>query len=63
MRQKEDVLANPTVEDMINLFKQFPLDTPLRIDDPDTGWTINIIRSYEEGGVLFLTGNYHEMNG
>jgi len=52
----------PTVSDMINALKKFPPDQPLRIRDPDTNWTISVIRILDRGEVLWLTADYAEMD-
>jgi hypothetical protein len=54
-------LVDPTVGDMIAWLSKFPIDTPFRIEDPDTHWTIGIVHGWEEDGTLWVTGEYHEM--
>ena len=59
---KETVLNGPTVQQMIDHLSQYPMDAPLRIEDADTYWTIHKIHISQGGGVVWLKGEYTEMN-
>lgn len=55
-------LINPTVADVIAYLSQFAPETPFRIEDPDTMWTINIVHASRAGGIVWFMGEYSEMN-
>lgn len=54
-------LEKPTVADVIAFLSQFPPDTPFRIEDPDTSWTIELVHAYQDEEAVWLTGEYGEM--
>ncbi len=56
-------LVKPTVRDVIRYLQTLPIDTPFRIDDADTGWTISTIYFEENKDGVFLSGKYEEMEG
>ena len=55
-------LKNPTVGDVIDFLRQFPGDTLFAIEDPDTGWRVEIIHTGFHGKTLYLTGRHCEMD-
>ena len=57
----QTTLTKPTVGEMINKLSEYPIDMPLRIEDADTNWTIDIIHFDDGTGELFLSGQYWEM--
>lgn len=57
----KEVLKNPTIKQMIAYLSKFDPDTPFRIEDPDTNWTINIIHASKNDEGVWLTGDYNEM--
>jgi len=61
--QEEIVLRKPTVADIIKLLSSLPGDAPLRIEDADTYWEISVIHVKVTDGVVWMSGQYHEMNG
>lgn len=48
-----------TVADLIEVLKTFPADTPMRIMDADTGWSLLVRRVYLENDEAFVSGEYH----
>lgn len=58
-------LVLPTVEEVIRHLQSFDPSAPLRICDPDTGWTISTIHvsigEQPRPEIVWLTGVYHEM--
>jgi hypothetical protein len=54
---------NPTAGDMATYFTSLPSDTPFRIQDPDTHWTINqfVIKVRDEDNTAWLTAEYYDM--
>jgi hypothetical protein len=56
-----EFLDSPTAAEMIEFLKQVPPDTPVRIRDPDTGWTISKIHYEHDKEALWFTGEYREM--
>jgi hypothetical protein len=59
----DTILDRPTAAELIALLKDMPPDTPVRIEDPDTGWTIHQVHVFMRAEKLWLTGEYCEMNG
>ena len=57
-----DFLDSPTAAEMIAFLHQVPPDTPIRIRDPDTGWTVVKIHYEHNEEALWLTGEYYEMD-
>jgi hypothetical protein len=55
-------LTKPTVKEVIDFLSLFDPDTPFRLEDPDTSWTISTVHWRVICGVLFFTGEYPEMN-
>ena len=55
-------LKNPTVGDVINFLGQFQAETPFAIEDPDTGWRVEIIHTGFHGETLYFTGEHYEMD-
>jgi hypothetical protein len=55
-------LDRPTAAELIAVLQQLPPDTPVRIEDPDTQWTIHQVEVYTKDGKFWLTGSYPEMN-
>jgi len=60
---KNAKLDRPTVAEMIAFLQTLPLGMPLRILDPDTGWTIHQVEIEFDGGKVWLTGSYLDMGG
>jgi len=56
-----DFLDSPTAAELIALLQQVPPGTPVRISDPDTGWTISKIHYIHDEMALWFTGKYYEM--
>jgi hypothetical protein len=56
-------IEGPTVGQFLEFLRQFPVDAPLRIEDPDTEDEIFIIHAEvdEKDGTVWLTGYYEEM--
>ena len=55
-------LQKPTVKDIIDYLSQFPPETPFRIEDADTNWTISIIHAHQDQeGKVWFSGEYSEM--
>jgi hypothetical protein len=59
----DKVLNGPTVLQLVSALAEFHPNTPLRIEDADTGWPIHKIHIEEGDGVVWLSGEYHEMSG
>ncbi len=68
MDKNEKVIKRPTVGEFIQFLQQFPIDAPLRIMDPDTGWTISILHAWtgdtivKRPDVVWVSGEYTEMD-
>ena len=62
---REQKIERPTVAQFIQFLSQFPPDAPLRIADPDTGWTIAVIHAstghHPHTDWVWLMAHYHEM--
>jgi hypothetical protein len=57
----EQVLNNPTVGQLMDFLSKFNRQKSVILEDPDTGWEISIIHTYEQDDKLYLTGSYGEM--
>lgn len=55
------ILTRPTVADVIRYLQQFDPAVPFRIEDPDTSWTIEIIKARIDDEAVWFTGDYHDM--
>lgn len=58
----DTVLRFPTVGDVIEHLSKFHSAAPFRIEDADTNWTIGLIHVTEDGGAVWLSGEYSEMD-
>jgi hypothetical protein len=62
MSDDKTVLHQPTVAEVIAYLSQFPPETPFRIEDADTSWTIHVIHACRDAAAVWFSGQYHEMN-
>ena len=55
------ILKQPTISTLIDYLSKFPPDTKIFIEDPDTGWTIDVFHCRGDEYGVWLTGEYREM--
>jgi hypothetical protein len=54
-------LTKPTIKDMVEFFNTLPQDTPVVIEDMDTGWTGDIIHFEFVKDQLVMSLSFNEL--
>lgn len=62
MISKYPPLKSPTVADVIALLATLPPETPFRLVDADTNWTISVIHIDVDEEAAWFSGMYEEMS-